>query len=362
MLRSVMIGRGVVLGLAVCLVLASGCSTTVTTVDEQISAEGKQMVRIDSDYGPVELYGLDCLDTVEVHAEYTFINASEESAIKKTDLMDLSLTTEGDEVVIELDIPHRAQPVIALLQVGIPAHLAGEIRTTDGAIRVEGLDADVFVETSNGQVDVMDVDGTAYLWTTNGAIVATNVNGDVRAETTNGKVSVEGGCGDSELATTNGEIAVSDRVGRVGFDTSNGAVNIEGLDGPVAGDTSNGAIYIGGQRGDVDVETTNGAIDIETTLMEGGSCSAETSNGRITLSVPDWTSATVDAQTSNGQIVVTDLLIDGEVSGSQLSGMIADGNGHIELRTTNGNLDISGRDCGGDEWPSIDECGSDSEE
>jgi len=357
-----MTGKGLLVGMLACLLLGMGCSTTVTTVDEQMSAEGLQMVLINSAYGPVELYGLDCLDTIEVHAEYTFLNSSEEHAIQKTELMDLSLSTDGDQAIIDLDIPRRAQPVIPLLQIGVPEHLAGEIRTSDGSIHVEGLKADVFADTSNGAIEVLDVDGTAYLWTTNGAVSAANVSGDVHAETSNGKVSVEGGCGDSELATTNGQIEVIDRVGRVDFDSSNGAVDVERLDGPVNGETSNGAIRITDQRGDIDVETTNGAIEIETTLLEGGSCSAETSNGRITLSVPAWTSATVDAQTSNGEIVVTDLLIDGEISGSQLSGMIADGNGHIGLSTTNGNLDISGRDSGGDDWPHIGECGEQSED
>ncbi len=64
----------------------------------------------------------------------------------------------------------------------------------------------------------------------------------------------------------------------------------------------------------------------------------------ITLSIPNTTSASIEASTSNGKVEIEGLDIKVSQKGDkELVGEIGEGEGDIELQTSNGNILTKGR-------------------
>ena len=147
-----------------------------------------------------------------------------------------------------------------------------------------------------------------------------------------------------ELDSSNGAITVQNSQNGMDCSTSNGAITIEDTAGDAKLKTSNGKITVGNHNGELDGKTSNGEIDADIVLPKGGNCFLKTSNGKITLSLPDDTSAMVEASTSNGGIEVEDLTITIiTMEKKEFEGKMGEGEGNIEIETSNGAILITGR-------------------
>lgn len=68
---------------------------------------------------------------------------------------------------------------------------AAHVKTSNGAIHVEGLSGNLDAQTSNGGIDVDHVGGGAVLRTSNGHIEGDTVGGAVEASTSNGGIHLQ---------------------------------------------------------------------------------------------------------------------------------------------------------------------------
>ncbi|MFC1712770.1 DUF4097 domain-containing protein [Candidatus Poribacteria bacterium] len=146
------------------------------------------------------------------------------------------------------------------------------------------------------------------------------------------------------LRSSNGAVRVSESQNNLECSTSNGSITIEDTSGYARLKTSNGKITVQNHNGELNGKTSNGAIDADIVLSENGECLLKTSNGAITLSISEETSAIVGASTSNGKIEVDDLgitLI--RMEKTEFEGTMGNGDGNIELGTSNGSIHIKGR-------------------
>lgn len=125
------------------------------------------------------------------------------------------------------------------------------------------------------------------------------------------------------------------------LETSNGAITIENTERDARLKTSNGKIKVRNHRGDLDGKTSNGQIEADMVLPKDGECKLETSNGNIILSIPSTTSAEIEASTSNGNVTVQGLdIVVSKMERTEFEGEIGDGDGDIELKSSNGNITI----------------------
>ena len=125
----------------------------------------------------------------------------------------------------------------------------------------------------------------------------------------------------------------------------NGSVEIAEISGEIRAISTNGRVEMTRCKGVVDVKTTNGAINVELLeVTENPEMLFKTTNGSITVVFPEELSAEIDASTTNGSIR-TDfpITVQGEVSRRKLRGVINDGGGRIDMRTTNGSITIRQR-------------------
>lgn len=125
------------------------------------------------------------------------------------------------------------------------------------------------------------------------------------------------------------------------LESSNGAITIVDAKGNADLWTSNGAITVKNHHGELNAKTSNGAINADVVLPKNGDCILKTSNGAITLSIPDKTSAMMEASTSNGRVEIKNLSVTViKMEKTDFKGKMGNGEGNIELETSNGNVFI----------------------
>jgi hypothetical protein len=124
------------------------------------------------------------------------------------------------------------------------------------------------VSTSNGEVRVSGIEGNVRASTSNGAVRITNVTGRLEASTSNGRIEASGVAGELTLRTSNGAIDVT----------------APGFRGPIEASTSNGAITLrlaGGVHADLRATTSNGRVSSDYEVTTRGSLEKNRLEGRI---------------------------------------------------------------------------------
>lgn len=181
------------------------------------------------------------------------------------------------------------------------------------------------IASSNGAIRVEGVEGDAHLRTSNGSVRATRLVGPLDVQTTNGTVDVSEITGDTTLHSTNGTIRAEVRKGRFGASTSNGSIT---------------AHLMEADAGPVRLSSSNGHIEL--TMDVAREVHATTSNASITVRMPSAAGAVVDAHTSNSSITCDfDVSVHGGMmSKHHLEGTIGNGGPMLELGTSNGSIKL----------------------
>ena len=185
-----------------------------------------------------------------------------------------------------------------------------------------------------------------------------------RVESSNGPVRVEGLEGEGRITTSNGPVRLTRHMGNVNLTTSNGPVDIHEVQGVINVTTSNGPVTADSLKGHLEATTSNGPIKVDITETQAdrplrlrtsngpiqlalaarpaSDVIATSSNGPITVRVGDNAGLRLKARTSNSR-VQSDLPVTGvvEQSKSRLEGTIGGGGPLLELTTSNGPIRIA---------------------
>ena len=184
------------------------------------------------------------------------------------------------------------------------------------------------IRSSNGSMRIEGINGNAVLHTSNGSVRLSSIHGDVDATSSNGGVEVK------------------DVNGRMSFHTSNGSVHADGVEGSVTARTSNGGLQIRlrntSPSNPIRLESSNGSVDLELERAQAGDVIVSTSNGPITLRMPADANAVLSAHTSGHDRIYSDfgVTMHGQISPSRLEGNIGSGGPRIELATSNGTIRV----------------------
>ena len=126
---------------------------------------------------------------------------------------------------------------------------------------------------------------------------------------------------------------------------SNGTCKASGMRGHVKAMVVNGGIEFTGMRGGVDAAAVNGQVSVKMAEVTSR-MRLESTNGRITLEIPKAAKATLNARSVNGGITITGLNTD-EGTGRRIRTLESQLNGggpEIDMRVTNGRINITGID------------------
>ena len=129
--------------------------------------------------------------------------------------------------------------------------------------------------------------------------------------------------------------------GLVATETPNGRITLDGITGYVSAMTSNGKIEITRFRGELQAQTSNETIEFEGVLSPGSHNRLRTSNGAVSVTLVDTLGVELDANTSNGTVTsALPITTSGAISEKHLIGTIGNGESILEIRTSNGSINI----------------------
>lgn len=301
------------IGLLVASVLLAGCEdmewgdSQRFKEDFQYSFNAKPGVRISVENlnGAIEIIGQD-LDKVEVTGTKY---ASTEQVLQA---LRIDATASDNSVRIRTISPsgHRTNHG-ARYTIRVPRRADLErIGSSNGSIRIEGVDGNVRVRTSNGGVRVLRLKGPVEIETSNGGIELTEHVGSAIAHTSNGGIRAEGVKGFFEATTSNGSI--------------------------------NARLTDPEPNRPVKLESSNGSVTLQIDTVRNNDVRITTSNSSITLRMPSNANAQLRAHTSNSS-VNSDFDMNvraGQLSKSHVEGTLGSGGPLIDLSTSNGRINV----------------------
>jgi hypothetical protein len=177
--------------------------------------------------------------------------------------------------------------------------------------------------------------------------VETPANLDLQARTSDGSLKVLGVQGDIRLHTSDGAVDVVDVGGSLQLVASDGAINMHNVTGRLDSKSSDGHATIDGKFTELHVHTSDGSLEL--TVGEGSKLSAasriETSDGKVTLRLPRALDADLDVQTGDGKINCDlPLKMDGfntAGSGHHLRGHLNAGGAPLTIHASDGSVTIT---------------------
>jgi hypothetical protein len=170
---------------------------------------------------------------------------------------------------------------------------------------------------------------------------------DLEARTSDGALKVNGVQGTIELHTSDGAVDVNDVGGTVRLTASDGSIHIHNVTGTLESRSSDGHATIDGKFTALMVHTSDGGLDL--TLNEGSQLNTlsrvEGSDGSVRIRVPRSLAVDLDVHTSDGSIkcdlpVTMSGYDSSHSSGHNLRGHVNGGGVPLEIHTSDGSVSI----------------------
>ena len=180
--------------------------------------------------------------------------------------------------------------------------------------------------------------------------VETPASLDLEAKTSDGALRVSGVDGNLQLRTSDGAVDVEDASGSLHLTASDGSIKIHNLTGTLESRSSDGRATIDGKFTALQVHTSDGNLDL--TVGEGSHLASpsriESSDGHVTVHLPRTLAADLDVHAGDGKIDCSlPLTMDGfssdHGSGHNLRGHLNGGGVTLTIHTSDGNVTLNGQ-------------------
>ena len=207
-------------------------------------------------------------------------------------------------------------------RIRVPATVDLDLITYAGGIRVATTEGDVILRTTGGNVVMENIGGGAAVITQGGSILAGNIGGNAELRSLGGQIEIGDVAGDAELETRGGPIRTGTISGQVQAETAGGSINIQESRGELNAVTLAGDIIIG-TAGKATLQTAGGNI---IGLVIHGAFQGYTELGDIRI---ERAESSIEATSGFGDIQ------------ARLAPLSLEGDLHIELKTTSGNIRLA---------------------
>lgn len=205
-----------------------------------------------------------------------------------------------DRDAVRVQARHRARTTVNVRTVA-----SGVRVTADSTMGPASVDYDI---TAPAWMPVK-ITGTYEFATVDG------IQAEVSVETVRGDVTVKGSRGPLFVRSVEGRVNVEDAGGRIDVSSVNEGVRISGTGGDLVAESINGAVTLSRMRASsATVSTVNGDITYDGTLAANGRYEFTSHNGNLVLTLPDGTNATFTVRTYNGGLM-TEVPVQGSREG-----------------------------------------------
>jgi DUF4097 and DUF4098 domain-containing protein YvlB len=166
------------------------------------------------------------------------------------------------------------------------------------------------------------------------------VGADVTIETTRGDIKVSGGSGVILLKSVSGDISLEKAKGRVDVRSVNESMHLADITGDIAAETTNGSIVLDRiDSSNVDLYTVNGNISYDGPIRDKGVYRLTTHNGTIGMAVPEKANAMLLVRTYNGGFKSTfQVKTDDQNPRKRFTLTLGTGSARVELESFGGTI------------------------
>ena len=168
---------------------------------------------------------------------------------------------------------------------------------------------------------------------------------DLEARTSDGGLKVSGIEGSVSLHTSDGSVEIADVSGAIKLVASDGSIKMHNVTGTLESRSSDGNVTIDGKLSGVQVHTSDGSLDL--TLAEGSQLTTasrvEASDGNVKIRLPKTLAADLDMHTGDGHLdCQLPLTMNGYDSGGghNIRGKLNAGGTALTIHTNDGNVTI----------------------
>lgn len=206
------------------------------TVEETRPLAADGSVRVENDFGDVEIYGWD-RDEVRIVGDLT------------DDVRELEIREAGNGLRIRVDYYDRRNIDSADLELMVPEGASVEAHSVSGDIDAGRLSGDlVEMRTVSGDIEVDATANRLNLNTVSGDIDFAGTASRVSVETVSGEIDLTGVSGEIDASTVSGDVTLrGDAISNGEFEAVSGDVEIE------AGVEAGGRLNVSSMSGDIDV-------------------------------------------------------------------------------------------------------------
>ncbi|MCA9733454.1 DUF4097 family beta strand repeat protein [candidate division KSB1 bacterium] len=267
------------------LILSSGCNVNGTIdvgdgngdnrytasdpINLRVGVAGHTGLEVNNINGPVEVYGVNGIDEIEITGERIVRSDSQHDADEHLNSLQVSLRDAGSMIIVETEQPSSSdgREYEVRYKIRIPDNWDVTVNLTNGIVTVESISGNVEADVTNGNVNVTDVVGSVSVDLTNGNADLRDINGNVEVDLTNGIIFTQMNWTTNrqcKLSTTNGgielrvpETASADFTASV----SNGEISLTGLTlHDLVSSPRSVHGRLGNGEGRIELKTVNGSI------------------------------------------------------------------------------------------------------
>ena len=214
--------------------------------------------------------------------------------------------------------------------VSAPSYVTLELRGDDGDVEVSGWRSDIDCRLDDGDVSLDDVSSVhTRIHIEDGDITLTKLTGDVTVNGDDGDVTVsKSALGHAMFSVEDGDVDVTDSSGNFEVTVDDGDVDFRRV-----------------AAGVVDVRGNDGDIDLDLGVDPEFHINVATDDGDVTLRLSGELSFDYLVTMDDGDVdVYLDGASDSETSDHRVSGIVGAGEGHVRVKTSDGDVTIEGSD------------------
>ena len=165
------------------------------------------------------------------------------------------------------------------------------------------------------------------------------VGADVSVDTTHGDIKVRGGSGFVSLKSVQGEITLEKAKGRVEVRAVNESIHLADIAADLSAESTNGSIILDRiDSANADLYTVNGSISYDGAIKDKGLYRLTTHNGLIAMPIADKVNATLTVRTYNGSFRSTFPIGDPDKKTKRFTVTLGNGSAHVELESFGGTI------------------------
>jgi DUF4097 and DUF4098 domain-containing protein YvlB len=353
-----------ILSLAKILILAGALASGAAMADElytfpfskEVSAGGQPIFDISNTSGSIVITSHN-QPVIKIEALKKVKAKGNKEAEKIASHISIGVSVSGNKVTVETDYEDvRDQNFWEFLfgrkagrsawveyQVWVPEKCRLLVSATSADIEIAKIKENIQISATSGDIEVRDISGDTEIDVTSGDLTLADLKGKTSISATSGDLKARNLEGSLLYQSSSGDLRAEEIKGEVQIETSSGDIRLIKVAGDINIESSSADILVDQLEGALSIHTTSGEIVASTQKLSGQLYSLESSSGDIRFTLPDQQGGRLELETSSGTLRAEIPVTVESISDRRFSGYINKTGPEIIIRTTSGDVLLSGK-------------------